>query len=858
MRDPSTISDTNSVSDDRRPLWTRSFAALLVVQFTVALNDNIFRWLLIPIGKELYQDPDAVRSVGSVIFLLPFVLLAGWAGSVVDRYSKRSVMMAAKFAEIVVMVLGIAAILSGNLVFLAVVLFLMGAQSTFFSPAKYGSIPEIVGHRNVPAANGWIGMTTMIAVILGAVIGNAIFSLTTLPNWAERAGGAIGPGQYRWWINAAVLIGVAVVGWLASFFIRRLTAGNPQAKIPVVPFGQCVRDLKLLISHRGLFLAALGSAYFWSLGVVAQLTVDKWAVPELVGPAESGQGLVGPMLAVMTLGIGLGSMLAGWWSGGRIELGMVGFGALGIAISGILFVVIPPGTGYWLSPAYFVACLLLFVLGLTAGLYDIPLLSYLQDRSPPEIRGRILAAYNFLSFLGMLSFSLLFGFAASKGAMAISARGIFLLAGLVTVPIAGLIFVLLPVESLRFLFARLFRLLYRMRVVGVENFPKEGGAVVVSNHISWLDGLIVMLACPRDVRMIAASDYVSKGLAGRLARRAGVIPIPLGRKAMALAMREARETVRNGGVVGLFPEGGISRTGQLIGFKPGVMHLVDDDTPVVPMYIDGLWGSIFSFERRRFFWKIPKRLRYPLTVYIGEPIRGKKSLEQIHRAVGELSVRAASDHRSRFLVPPRRFLRMVRTNLFREKAADSLGMRVTGAKLSIGSLVLRRVLRRTYLADRDAEKYVGVLLPPSVGGLVVNAALAIDRRVSANLNYTVSSEVLNHCIRSCGIRHIITSRRFMERFDFDLEAELIYLEDLRNEAGTWDKVLSALCTYLLPAAVLERLLGLTKIEPDDLLTVVFTSGSTGRPKGVMLSHMNVGSNVESFEQVLDIRADDVL
>lgn len=834
----------------RQSLWSRSFLALLVVQFTVALNDNIFRWLLIPIGKDLVASDDLVRSVGSAVFLVPFILLAGLAGFAADRYSKRSVMMGAKLAEIVVMVLGIIAILSGNVVFLAVVLFLMGAQSTFFSPAKYGSIPEIVGPKLVSVANGWIGMTTMMAVILGTVIGNWIYSLTTLTGGPA----GIGPGQHRWWINAAVLIGIATVGWLASFAVGRLPAGNPQSKAPRNPFAQTGRDLKLLYSHRGLFLAALGSAYFWSLGVLATLNIDKLAVPELVG--STGQQYVGPMLAILTLGIGLGSLLAGIWSRGRIELGMVGIGALGIALTAIMFIAVPTGTGQWWSVPYFVTCFWLFALGATAGLYDIPLLAFLQERSPAESRGRILAAYNFLSFSGMLAFSGLFGLLGEV--MGLPARGIFLLAGLATLPIACFIIYLVPVDTFRFVFDQFVRTVYGMRIVGRENIPQEGGAVVVSNHISWLDGMIIMLAMPRHIRMVAVSDYVSWGVVGRLARRAGVIPIPLRRKAMAHAMREAKQAVRDGKLVGLFPEGGISRTGQLIGFRPGFLHLVDDETPVVPVFIDGLWGSIFSFERRRFFWKWPRRLRYPLTVYIGQPIYGPKTLHQVNRAVGELSVTAAQNRRGRFLVPPRQFLRQARANLFRTKAADSLGMSVTGAKLLLGSFVLRRVLRRNHLASPQKEQYVGVLLPPSVGGLVVNAALAIDRRGAVNLNYTVSNDVLNHCLRSCCIRHVLTSRRFLERFEFDLDAELVFIEDLPARAGWLDKLTALLGTYLLPAWVTERVLKLTRIKPDDLLTVVFTSGSTGRPKGVMLSQMNVGSNVEAFEQVLDIRRNDVL
>jgi len=192
----------------------------------------------------------------------------------------------------------------------------------------------------------------------------------------------------------------------------------------------------------------------------------------------------------------------------------------------------------------------------------------------------------------------------------------------------------------------------------------------------------------------------------------------------------------------------------------------------------------------------------------------------------------------------------------RRKIADSTGADLTGAGTLTGALLLRRFFRREVLAEE--EKYVGLLVPPSVGGVLANAALAIDGRVAVNLNYTVSSGVMNHCIRKCGIRHVLTTRRVMERFPLEIDAELVYLEDLKEKIHAWDKILSALAAWLVPVSLLVRRLGLTRIDPDDALTVIFTSGSTGEPKGVVLSHRNVGSNVQGFSQVLDFNERDVM
>jgi len=215
-----------------------------------------------------------------------------------------------------------------------------------------------------------------------------------------------------------------------------------------------------------------------------------------------------------------------------------------------------------------------------------------------------------------------------------------------------------------------------------------------------------------------------------------------------------------------------------------------------------------------------------------------------------------SEARTEAMVPPRKFLRMCRRNMGRVKVADSNKTEMTGADLLTRSLILRRLLRREVLGTD--EKHVGLLLPPSVPAVVTNAALSIDRRVSVNLNYTVSTDVMNDCIRQCDIRHVLTSRRVMEKFDFDLNAELVYLEDFKEKITLVDKLLCAAAARVMPVSMLERRLGLTQIDPDDVLTVIFTSGSTGQPKGVMLTHRNVGSNVDAFSAAVLLERRDVL
>ncbi len=404
----------------------------------------------------------------------------------------------------------------------------------------------------------------------------------------------------------------------------------------------------------------------------------------------------------------------------------------------------------------------------------------------------------------------------------------------------------------------LANLFYRFRVWDRHHVPESGGALLVCNHVSWLDGILILLLVRRPVRIIAWAGNFQMRWLRAWASRWGVIFIqPKRRREMMQALTEAREALRRGELVCIFPEGGITRTGQLQGFKPGAMWLLKDvDAPVIPVYLDELWGSIFSFSGGRFFWKWPKKWRYPVSIHFGAPIDRPRHLHQIRNAVAELGAIAVMRRADRFTPVTVSFLRSCKKRLFGSKIADTLGSDLSGGMLLMRTVILRRLLRRHQL--EPDEQHVGVLLPPGAAAAVVNAALAVDRRVPVNLNYTVTSEIMNKCIRLAGIRTVLTSRKFMDRFDFELDAEVVFLEDFKDKPTIWDKVTAAIQTYLVPASWLARAYGLHHLRSDDLQTIIFTSGSTGEPKGVMLSQLNIASNVEAIEQVVHLRKDDVL
>lgn len=876
---PVSADDPSVATEGTEGLESVSYWSLMVAMFLSALNDNIFRWLVIGVGKEISNDIRAgdrlppgwfsalfgelgdswyiwlfgehtkILAFGSACFLLPFLLFAGIAGYVADRFSKRHAIIGIKLAEVFIMIFGTIAVAYQSISLMLILLFFMGAQSALFGPCKLGSLPEIIRYRYLAKANGVMNMLTFIAIILGTLIGNILGALVN--NYLSL--GVM--------VSGAVVMGVAVVGWLASYGIRKLPAANPQRKPPYNLFGETAQDLKWLFSTRAIALVALGIAFYWSLGALAQMNIDRFGTHTLGIPPEE-QWKIGPLLAMLGIGIGISSVIAGNLSVGRIELGMVPFGALGITFSGVILFIISwvyAGDG---NGAYTATLFGLFLLGFTVGPFEVPLATYIQHHSPINQRGSILAASNFCSFSGMLLMAGVFWWLNSDDwwALGLEAGSIFLVVGLAAFPVAVFAMSIIPFSTARFFCYLVLRIFYRVRIFGSENVPEQGGVLLVSNHITWADAMLLHTFSPRPLRMIAYAGNLQFWPVKQLAQWRGTIFLELekGPKAIVRALKEASEALKQGDAVLIFPEGGLSRTGQVLGFQRGLTKVIQGtDVPIVPVYLDELWGSIFSFSGGKFFWKWPQRWHHPVSLHFGEPMESVQEVYPVRQAVLELGAQAVKNRQHVTQLLPQRMIRRCRKYFRKPKIHDSTGQSMTGDQLLMRALIFTRLLGREVVAK--GEQNVGVLLPPSAGGVLANAALALMKRTAINLNYTASSAVLNSCIQQAEIKHILTSRKFMDKMDLEIEgAELVYLEDLREKVTTADKAIGAFLAYTMPAFLLERVLGLHRIQPEDPMTVVFTSGSTGDPKGVVLTHLNVVANVASLNQVGDLRTDDTV
>tara|TARA_R110002095_G_scaffold138182_3_gene119694 strand:- start:1773 stop:5300 length:3528 start_codon:yes stop_codon:yes gene_type:complete len=840
---------TQSTADGKGTLNSPSFLALLGTQFLGAMNDNMFRWFIIPIGKPIIGDAEAL-SLGLACFTLPYLLLASVAGYLADRFSKRTVIVACKVAEVIIMALGIWAIQIGNLYLLFFIVALMGCQSALFGPAKFGSIPEMLRDNRLAKGNGLMGLITVVSSALGFIAGNYLYHFTR-PNLTT-------PGSFSdISIAALTLVGVAVLGTIVSLKIRKLPPAAPERAFPFNPVKETAHQWQLLSSSTPLLRTALGVAFFWMLASMAQMNVDTYGIREL----GLSQKDIGPLLGILVVGVAAGSILAGIWSAGRIELGIVPIGAAGIVVTSLLLFFtgssVDPGPETNSQIYYFLSLLWLFLLGVSSGLFDIPLETFLQHRSDVETRGSILAAANFLAFTFILIASGVF-FIMQKY-LQMSASQIFMVLGLLTIPVGVYIFKLLPNATIRAVVWMISRTIYKLRVRGHENLPHKGGALLVANHVSWLDGVFLILTSSRPVRMIAFSTYVQNPWVRWLTELYNTIPINVeeGPKALMRSIKDARSAIENGELVCIFAEGRLTRSGYLQPFQSGLMKIIKGTgAPVIPVYIDELWGSIFSFHGGKFFWKWPRRWPYPVSIRFGQPILHPENEKHVQKVVQYLGIEAADFRKTYQMIPPRLFLRKCKSRPFKQKLADSTGVEISGGKLLTGALLIRRLLNK-YVLKRE-EKMVGVLLPPSVGGCVVNASLAISGRVPINLNYTLSDSDINYCIQEAGIKTVLTSEKFLEKRPIDMDANVVLLDEVKLKASLFDKLICLGMAYLVPAWIIERLIGLKNVDPDELSTVIFTSGSTGRPKGVMLTHHNIVSNINSADDLLHLSSKDCI
>jgi len=614
-------------------LKSRRFLPFFLTQSLGAFNDNIYKQALIlailyklSVGGD-NNETTALVNLCALLFILPFFLFSALGGQLGEKFAKDRLIRALKLSEIGIMLVGAAGFLFNNLSLMLAVLFFMGLQSALFGPVKYSILPQALRDEELIGGNALVEMGTFLA-ILGGTIG---------------AGLILASGDYWVQATATCILTVALLGYICSRFIPPAAAVLPELKINANFFSGTWSTLRLgLTQTPAVSRSLIGNSWFWFIGVTYLTQIPGYARDFLEGD-ESVATLI---LTVFSVGIGLGSMLCEKLSGKQVEIGLVPFGSLGLTVFGLLL--------WWNSPdlvtdnlqqnwltvlGYSHSWWVLFSilgLGVFGGLYIVPLYALIQSRTAENKRARVIAANNILNAFFMVIASLMAMLLLTKAGLSIPQ--LFLVLAVMNIAVNAYIFKIVPEFTMRFIVWLIGHSMYRVRHQGFENIPQEGGTLMVCNHVSFVDSVILGGALRRHTRFVMYWKLYNLPVLNFIARVAGCIPIAGRSEDMAVyeaAFKKIDEYLKNGELVCIFPEGRLTTDGELNSFQNGVTRILNENpVPVVPVALQGLWGSYFSRDPKRGFFR---RVLSPVNIVVGKPIVPEAATPRaLHAAVAEL------------------------------------------------------------------------------------------------------------------------------------------------------------------------------------------------------------------------------
>ncbi|HEY1662360.1 MAG TPA: MFS transporter [Verrucomicrobiae bacterium] len=606
------MSELQKPTGEARQPDLRSFWLMFVVEFQNAFSDNLLRWVvtfsMIGIGMSQEKRDSLVPVVGA-IFALPFILFSMAGGFFADRFSKRDVSVVIKCAEILFMSVASIGLWTGNLLLSFVMIFLMSTHSAIFGPTKYGMLPEMLPEKKLSWGNGIFGLGTFSSTIIGMIAAGTLSDM-------------FGKNQLA---SGLILIVLAFLGLLLSLQVRRGPPANPNKEFQINFFGDFISQLKIIYKDRVLFFGTIGNAFLWFLGALLQLVILFYGKDIFHFDDRHSSYMQGTLL----VGIGLGSLVAGFLSGGKIEYGLIPLGMTGLTVTAAMFFHFHFGiTGFAINLA---------LLGFFGGIYNVPVNAIIQHRPDPDSKGRVIAAGAFLSWVGILLASGVYYLFADV--FDLKPHQMFLAGAILS--LIGTIYCLqlVPDSLVRFLLWLLTKSAYRIRVEGRDNIPEKGGALFVCNHVSFVDAPLLMAATDRKIRFLMHREYYNLWWIKPFTKMLGLIPIAsdLGPREMIESLRAAGDAIRSGRVVCIFAEGKITRTGDLDEFHRGFERIMRGNVaPIVPVALVGVWGSVFSFENGKFFWKWPKKIPYHVTIRFGKNLPATALPQEVHDTVKDL------------------------------------------------------------------------------------------------------------------------------------------------------------------------------------------------------------------------------
>jgi len=821
------------------------FTAFVLVLFLNAFVDLGHKILIQNTVFKIYDGETQVvlTAVVNGLILLPFVLLFTPAGYLSDRLQKPVVI---RFSAAVAVALTLMITVSYYLGWFRLsfaMTFLLAVQSAFYSPAKYGYIKELVGAERLAGANAIVQAVTIVAILAGTLAFSVMFErLIAGASYTNEADLLQLVAPLGW-----VLVGCSVVELICAFRLPVRDVATVEGPFDTKQYfrGRYLgRNLRSILENRAIWLSIVGLSVFWGVSQVV-LAVFPAHAKEAVGVTSTV--IVQAMLAASGVGIILGSLVAGKASRDYIETGLIPLGAIGFVAA--LFV-LPTLRSVSMLMTNFTA------LGFFGGMLIVPLNAMIQFHAKDRKLGTILAGNNWVQNIVMLSFLGLTILFARLGA---SREALFSL--LTVVAFAGCLYTIyrLPQSLVRYVVARLFALTNRIEVVGFENLPNHGGVLLLGNHISWLDWAIIQIACPRPVRFVMLRAIYQRWYLKWFMDFFGVIPIAPGQSADSLEQINA--LLKAGEVVCLFPEGAISRNGQLGEFKRGYERAVEGvDGVIIPFYLRGLWGSRFSRASAWLRKTRDSRLRRDVIIAFGMPLPTSTPAPMLKQHIFDLSIEAWEHYASSLDPIPVAWMKTARNEGENLSVADAIdNTTLSGYRMLTGVLLISR-----QISKRSREKNIGLLLPTSSAGVIASLSVLLLNKTVVNLNYTATTRAIRAAIAKANIVSVYTSRRFCDKLaarGVNVDAILAdvrvhYLEDIRDEIGGVSKIAALIAARVLPLWLVQSLYG-RRIRLDDPAAILFSSGSEGEPKGVVLSHRNIMANIKQVADVLDVRDNDV-
>ena len=586
--------EANAHANQFALLTQRRFAPFFWTQFAGAANDNLFKFaftVMVTYQLQLSWMPPAMAGlIIGALFILPFLLFSATSGQLTDKFDKTKMIRFVKNLEIAIMVVAAWGFFRADAVVLLACVFLMGLHSTLFGPVKFAYLPQVLDARELTGGNGMVEMGTFVAILLGQVAGGLLVAMPGIGHVSV----------------AVACLALALAGRAVAQAIPAAPATDPTLVINWNPISETWRNLKLAYGNVVVFRSLLGISWMWFFGAVFLSQFPSFAKDVLHGNEQ----VASLLLVVFSIGIGIGSLLCETLSRRQVEIGLVPLGAIGMSVFAIDLYFASRGlsepSSTWDAmefisrPAHWRVMADLGLLSLFAGLYSVPMYALIQMRSQPTHRARIIAANNILNALFMIASSVIAGALLGAG---FTIPQIFLFTGIANALVAAYIFLLVPEYLLRFISWGLSNFVYRFRIRGADHIPTEGAAVLVCNHVSFIDAVLLMAASPRPIRFLMDHQIFKVPVLGWLFRLAKAIPIaPRAEDPAAYerAFEQAVEVLREGDLLAIFPEGGLTRDGHLQPFKGGVMKVLEMaeaegvTAPVIPMALTNLWGSYFS------------------------------------------------------------------------------------------------------------------------------------------------------------------------------------------------------------------------------------------------------------------------